>query len=180
MRNFQLWAVAQLLLSGTVSGLEKRLDCQTQVTTTVFVPITIFVTIHPSATALSVETPTPGNTERYSQVATSKKCGGSKPTSSQAATSTAEASVVVTIPAGNTGFTTTTGTTGVTTSVISATQVVTSATSTAQAATSVASGVGATSAATGNTPSPTEIPGTTPGGPFNGYTNAAYFTNWWV
>lgn len=178
MRNFQLWAVAQLLLSGTVSGLQKRLDCPTQAMTTVFVPIRIFVTTHPSATTLVVDNAKPGNTERYSQASTSKKCSGPQPAVSQTASSTTEVSADATGPAGNDEFTTSAGPTTLATSVIPATQVTTSAVPTAQVATSTPSGEGATSDTTDNRPSPTDIPGSRPAGPLNGYTNAAYFTNW--
>jgi hypothetical protein len=205
MRNTHIWALAQLLLSGAVSGQEKRADCPAPVTITVFQPITFYVT---GATTITTPGKGPGGTvqtqtgagytEKYSQVssASSSKCNESGTGIGLPATSSIEVTAVAPgLPTASTTFVISVSTTsagappGFSTGTVVKSEIATSAATSAVttsaittgevATSSVATSEVATSAVTSDIPAPSgggQPP--SPPGPFDGYTNAVYFTNW--
>ncbi|KAI1847341.1 hypothetical protein JX266_006566 [Neoarthrinium moseri] len=176
MKNIQLWAVAQLLLGGAAFELDKRADCPTMATTTVYKPITFYVTVPVPKSAAGEPNPSHEYTEKYSQASSSTKCGGSKTATTQVSSSSPDTTAAAPVAPSNTQATSFNPTIANPTG-----EVATSVAVTSQAATSAVTSQAATSAVTSDAPFPSGG-GTIvkPPGPFSGYKNAVYFTNWGI
>ncbi|KAI1096192.1 glycoside hydrolase family 18 protein [Rostrohypoxylon terebratum] len=210
MRKVSLWGLTQCLLWGSAVGIEKREDCNpVYLTTTVFATRTLYTTAAPNGTAptcpgappfgntTTIPIPTTTSTSQNTTIGTTTTSlpfgntttSATSPTSIPTGNTTTSAPSIPTTSFGNTttssasvtsppfGNTTTSapGTTSIssppfgntTTSVVPPTTIPTTSPN--------------ITSTTSQPPEPTEpIPPPRPPGPFRGFKNAVYFTNWGV
>ncbi|KAI1083212.1 glycoside hydrolase superfamily [Whalleya microplaca] len=161
MRRYHLWGVLQALLCGSALGVKERVDCTVTVsTTTIYVPTTIY-----APTPSIIGERSDGSQQDYCSI--SSFTGGA---------STADEVT------GAPSSPTTAVSSGLTIRNIS-TSAVASVTTSAVISNATGITLPGTSAipSTGAPPRPTDPFGATPPsppGPFRGFKNAAYFTNW--
>ncbi|KAI0523691.1 glycoside hydrolase superfamily [Xylaria bambusicola] len=167
MKRDSSWVLACSLLVKAASAIESSGECALATTTTVYLPTTIYV-FAPNITS---------SRDGISCVATSSSITRSPP-----ASSSSETTDVISTPTSTSGISTSSSSPGTTISSTSVTSISTTPTipsngsTITQSSTPINTGL-PTPTSIGGLPPPPPPP---PSGPFRGYKNAVYFTNWGI